>query len=126
MSEEKNKERGKGSQDVLSVVVDFFVNNPTAKYDELSKFVKSKGIDYYDMDYALTDLARSFVGFLFEGAYAKADLSSVDAEQLTRGIEVEREHTSSDLIAKKIALDHLAEIDDYYTRLDKMESEALS
>ena len=126
MSEDKGKVRGTGSQDVLSIIIDFFVRNPNAKYDELSRFVKSKGIDYYDMDYALTDLASSFVGFMFEGKYANADLSSVDADQLARGTEVEREHTSKDIIAKKIALDHLAEIPDYYTRLDKMESEALS
>jgi hypothetical protein len=45
----------------------------------------------------------------------------VDPEQLKMGIEVEYEHTKSEHIAKKIALDHLAEIPDYYTRLKKME-----
>lgn len=48
----------------------------------------------------------------------------VDPGQLKRGIEVEKEHTDDPEIAKKIALDHLAEISDYYTRLDKMEKEA--
>jgi hypothetical protein len=45
----------------------------------------------------------------------------VDPEQLKMGIKVEYEHTSSEFIAKRIALDHLAECDDYYTRLNKME-----
>jgi hypothetical protein len=40
------------------------------------------------------------------------------------GIEIELEHTDDREIAKKIALDHLAEIPDYYTRLKKMEDEA--
>jgi len=40
------------------------------------------------------------------------------------GIEVEKEHTNNDNIAKKITLDHLSEIKDYYTRLKKMESDA--
>ena len=47
----------------------------------------------------------------------------VDPAQLKMGIEVELEHSPSRQIAKKIALDHLAEIPDYYTRLEKMEYE---
>jgi hypothetical protein len=48
----------------------------------------------------------------------------VDPEQLKMGIKVEMEHTDDPNMAKKIALDHLAEIPDYYTRLKKMEDEA--
>jgi len=48
----------------------------------------------------------------------------VDAEQLAMGIKVEAEHTDNEEVAKKIALDHLAEIPDYYTRLKKMEDDA--
>lgn len=47
-----------------------------------------------------------------------------DPSELARGIEVELEHTNDKKLSKKIALDHLAEIPDYYTRLQKMESEA--
>ena len=47
-----------------------------------------------------------------------------DPEQLAMGIEIEFEHTNDQEIAKQIALDHLAEIPDYYTRLKKMEDEA--
>jgi hypothetical protein len=52
------------------------------------------------------------------------DLSKVDPKELKIGIEVEKEHTDDLEIAKSIALDHLAEIDDYYSRLIKMEQEA--
>lgn len=48
----------------------------------------------------------------------------VNFDELRMGMEVEKEHTTSEQIAKKIALDHLAEIKDYYTRLKKMEDEA--
>lgn len=55
---------------------------------------------------------------------------SVDPEQLQMGIRVEHEHVpdgvDEDLgneMAKRIALDHLAECPDYYTRLVKMEKE---
>jgi hypothetical protein len=49
----------------------------------------------------------------------------VDAEELRIGIEIELEHTDQPDVAKQIALDHLAEIPDYYTRLVAMESEAI-
>jgi Protein of unknown function (DUF5661) len=37
------------------------------------------------------------------------------------GIKVEGEHTSNKEIARHIALAHLKELPDYYTRLKKME-----
>lgn len=58
------------------------------------------------------------------GKHDFAPDSDFDAEQLKRGIEVEKEHTNSILVAKLIAKDHLKEIPDYYTRLDKMEKGA--
>ena len=47
-----------------------------------------------------------------------------DADQLARGIEIEKEHTDDEKISKEIAKDHLSEIPDYYTRLDRMERKA--
>lgn len=44
--------------------------------------------------------------------------------QITKGIEIEKEHTASEKEARKIAMDHLVGIPDYYTRLVKMEKEA--
>jgi len=45
----------------------------------------------------------------------------VDPDQLAQGIEVELEHTGDQDLAQQIAMDHLAEIPDYYTRLAQME-----
>ncbi|MCU0630248.1 MAG: hypothetical protein MUF37_03725 [Methanoregulaceae archaeon] len=60
--------------------------------------------------------------------------SEFDVEQFRMGLDVELEHglvdpstnvTSDDpLMTGKIALAHLNEFPDYYTRLDKMEKEA--
>jgi hypothetical protein len=57
-----------------------------------------------------------------------------DVEQLRRGMEVELEHGLQDLgtnvtnddpvVTGKIALAHLNEFPDYYTRLERMEEEA--
>ncbi|HPM74243.1 MAG TPA: hypothetical protein PLA71_00810 [Saccharofermentans sp.] len=60
-----------------------------------------------------------------------AEPINVDPKELAMGIRVEMEHVTKgvnpqleEALAKKIAMDHLAEIPDYYTRLDKMEKEA--
>lgn len=48
--------------------------------------------------------------------------------ELEKGIKVEKEHKKSqeelEEDAKQVALDHLAEIPDYYSRLTKMENQA--
>ena len=62
------------------------------------------------------------------------DWSKFDVEQYRMGLDVELEHglvdphtnvTNDDpIMTGKIALAHLNEFPDYYTRLDKMEKEA--
>lgn len=62
------------------------------------------------------------------------DWSRFDVEQFRMGMEVELEHGTADpptnvtdddpLVTGKIALAHLNEFPDYYTRLKQMESEA--
>ena len=62
------------------------------------------------------------------------DWSKFDVEQFRMGLDVELEHGVRDLqtnvthdnevITAKIALAHLNEFPDYYTRLEKMEEEA--
>ena len=44
-------------------------------------------------------------------------------KELELGIKVEKEHTDCPVKAKEIAMDHLVELPDYYSRLDKMEEE---
>lgn len=54
----------------------------------------------------------------------EADEQTQFDRQLQKGIAVEMEHTSDRKVAEKIARDHLAEIPDYYTRLNKLENQA--
>lgn len=44
-------------------------------------------------------------------------------KEIEMGIEVEYEHTDEKSKAKEIAIDHLMEFPDYYTRLEHMEEE---
>ena len=52
-------------------------------------------------------------------------LSSIEA-QLALGIRVEQEHTTSPAVAREIALDHLNEVPNYYTKLLKVEQMSMS
>jgi len=68
------------------------------------------------------------------GQQIGVDFSEVDLQEFCDGLSVELEHgardpqtnvTNDDLyLTGKIALAHLKEFADYYTRLDKMEKEA--
>lgn len=68
------------------------------------------------------------------GQKLNIDWDKVDVEQFRMGLGVEMEHGLQDtatnvtnddiIITGKIALAHLNEIPDYYTRLKKMEDEA--
>lgn len=57
---------------------------------------------------------------------AKKHGVSVDKinQQINIGVPIELEHTNDRSLAREIALDHLEEFPDYYTRLKKMEKEA--
>jgi len=50
--------------------------------------------------------------------------SDFDPKQIEMGTGVEMEHTTDRAVAREVAMDHLTEIPDYYSRLDKMEGEA--
>lgn len=55
---------------------------------------------------------------------AGTEVGDVDPNELEMGIKIEMEHTDDKKIAFKIALDHLTEIPNYYSRLKKMEKQA--
>jgi len=56
-----------------------------------------------------------------------ADKFKVSIQKVTKeldmGTKIEMEHVNSKNLAKEIAMDHLVEIPDYYTRLKKMEKD---
>lgn len=68
----------------------------------------------------LTDYEDTLEGGLADDSQPE----DFDEEELKMGIDVEMEHTDDPLVAREIAMDHLKEIPDYYTRLAKMEKEA--
>lgn len=60
---------------------------------------------------------------LIGGLGDELDEEDVDAEELEMGIQVEMEHTKDKNIAREVALDHLSETSDYYTKLKAIHKE---
>lgn len=60
---------------------------------------------------------------LIGGMGDTTDEEDVDPDELEMGIEVEKEHTRNKKIAKEIALDHLTEDPEYYTKLKAIHKE---
>ncbi len=101
-------------------IIEFFKDNPKPNDDEIHEFASNLGINKHRFEEMIYELLGSIFGYGrsigFDGEY--------DNHELAMGIKVELEHTNNRIIAEKIAKDHLSEIDDYYTRLKKMEDEA--
>ena len=83
----------------------------------------------------LTDKPFAIDDALIEKIGKEIDITKYDVEQLKMGLEVEKEHGSKrgedvnvtkddPITTAKIAIAHLKEISDYYTRLANMEAEA--
>lgn len=72
------------------------------------------------------EAAFELLGALLKGVGKHKDVpdSDFDQAELEKGVQVEKEHTNNEYVAKLIAKDHLMEVPDYYTRLTKMEKEA--
>jgi len=107
---------------IRAKILDFFKDNPRPMDDEVHAFAGELGIDKHEFEeqiYAILGDIFAY-GRAKEKGFTEAD---ADPDQLRMGIKVEMEHTRCPLISKRIALDHLAEMPDYYTRLAKMEKE---
>ena len=98
--------------------------------DTIANFIKNhpapsdKEIHALAQKHKFEELVYGLLGGFFGAGKAKDFKGEYDPEQIKMGVKVEMEHTSNAMIAKRIAMDHLAEFPDYYTRLAKMEKEA--
>jgi len=113
--------------DPLAVSVSqYLTENPNPPDNEFHAWAEDSGINPHDAEAAAYRLATIFTRFFYGGKANEKDVGEddVDAQELSMGIEIEREHTPDIVVSKRIALDHLAEFKDYYTRLKKMEEKA--
>lgn len=70
------------------------------------------------------DCIHRAAAYLLTGHGRNISPAMVDAWQLKVGISIEMEHTRFRWVAQIIALDHLYEFPDYYTRLLQLEKDA--
>lgn len=108
-------------------VVNLFSNNEIYPGEnEIKAVASAHKIDDEAIEAEIFRLLHSFLAFGRSNDKNKPITLVNDqyVEQLEKGIIVEYEHTTNYHIAKKIAKDHLAEIPDYYDRLERMERSA--
>lgn len=117
----------KSNNKIQQDIIEFFQNNPYPEDEDVHSFAEKIGIDPDKLENIIYQILSTFVS---SGLSQKKDITedNVDPKQLAMGIKVELEHVNpkapcAKIIAKKIALDHLAEMDDYYTKLKRMENE---
>lgn len=110
-----------GIDEGTKALIDLFSSKKKIKdREDLHVLAESLGIEPSSLEEKVYALLQSFFA---NGKYMATDNISVDDKELEMGDSVEREHTNSPIIARRIALDHLAEMPDYYSRLQAMEKQ---
>lgn len=112
-------------------IIKFFQENPNPKDDQVHEFADKNKISPHELETKIYSILSEYIQNgtsveSWEGKGKNLSDKDVDPTELKMGIEIEKEHTKNPEIARRIAIDHLEEISDYYTRLKKMESEAKS
>lgn len=103
-------------------VIAFLTKHSSPSEAEWHNWVEHEGFQLEQAYTALFNIAAKFARFA-TGGKSRGESHKVDDEQLRMGIKVEMEHTPDADVSEKIARDHLAEHDKYYTALEKMEDE---
>ena len=106
--------------DKLEQLIEFLKETPYPTTQSLKNFCLKNAYNFDQINGLILGLATIFINDFFTVGKGKK-LENVILEELNMGIEIEIEHTESKNIAKKIALDHLAEFDHYYSALKAME-----
>jgi len=121
------KEEEKDNSELNIKLANYFKDNPYKSDDDFHKFAEENNIEPDDLEKMAYQIISTF---MYGGMANKEGLKEedVDQKELEMGTEVEYEHLDkkspfATMMAKRISLDHLAELKDYYSRLKKMESE---
>lgn len=116
----KEQAGSKEMGDIHAEVIKFFMSNPNPSDKEVHEHAEELGMNHDEFERHV----YMILGNILTGGKSGKFKGSYDPKQLEKGTKVEMEHTSEPLVAEKIAKDHLAEIPDYYDRLEKMEKAA--
>lgn len=110
---------------IQNTLFNFFTKIKDPNDDLVHQLADKLGIEHSALEKEIYELLSSL---LYNGKYneqkRKDGKVPIDKGQFEKGVKIEMEHTSNELLAQRIALDHLTEIVDYYDRLEKMEKGA--
>jgi hypothetical protein len=108
--------------DQAKYMFSFFKKYPDPDPEAVKIFLKKTGFTEAQFYHLCLILLSSFAS---HGKYnsSKKKIKDFDYDQLMKGIKVEYEHTNCQIMARRIAMDHLSELPDYYDRLEKMEKQ---
>lgn len=109
--------------DLKEQILEFFKDKPDVTDEDIRDFAKKQGYSEEEIKNKIYSVLSDFLS-AGRATEKNIDKSDVDKRELNTGINVEKEHTVDKAISGKIALDHLAEIPDYYNRLKDMEEQA--
>lgn len=117
------EEEGSKLKDEL---IKFFTDNPNPEDEKLHDWAESKGYEPSEVEDEVYKFATLYVKLLTQGRAEEKDVSKkdVDKKELEMGKKVEKEHIDDDDTVEEIALDHLAEMPDYYSKLKEMEKKS--
>lgn len=116
--EEATDAADKGETTLRDKIVTWFREHKTPTEEQVSGLATDLEVSVEELEDEVYKLMADYASI---GLHPGTE-DQVDPKELEMGIKVEQEHTHDPLIAKQIALDHLAEVKDYYTRLAKMET----
>lgn len=108
---------------IQEALVQLFCSKTIIKdHQDLHALAEQLGVEPSDMEERAYAMLQAFFS---QGRYMKEGQDKTfDSDELSMGDGVELEHTNDPVIARRIALDHLTELPDYYTRLKAMEQGA--
>lgn len=119
----ENSDGPDNPQHMKADLLDYLEANNTPSDDNFHKWAEERGYDIHVVEEMAYQCASKMAMFLNNGRANEKGVTDadVDPNELKMGIKVEYEHTTDPATSKRIALDHLAELPDYYTRLKIME-----
>jgi len=115
-----------GMCDTAVGIVDYISKHEEPSDEQIHKWAEENNVEHEKVEEIIYYLFGKLAKFLVGGRANEKGVTAedVDPEELRMGTDIETEHIDDKDIAKRIALDHLAEIPNYYTLLKKMEEDA--
>lgn len=109
--------------DYETAIIEFIKNNPNPPDDKIHELATKLNLAPDKFEELIYRLLTKLITER-PGKHNDVSDDKFNPDQLKMGVGVEKEHSDSKPVRKAISKDHLKEIPDYYTRLNKMEDEA--